>query len=157
MNVDSFIYTINSNDRTNEPLGLVNEYFIQFGGFGNHYSKYYCEVVQLTLSGSIAESLGYVIMLSENLHCDGYHSARPANQATLCCVGTNVDILSTSSGSSFIVDNCQTKREVRLFITGSDYTPLVSGQLGDEPGVGEINQGGTETDWVLTLRMTPIR
>ena len=155
----SFIYTISSQDRVNDKTELPLWYDIDFGGFGVAHStstKYFTEVVQLTLSGSVAEDLGFIILSAKDLHTGGYFSQRPSNECILATVGTNEDILSTSQGSSFIVDDCQTKKRVRLVFYDSNFAPLIVGAAGDSAGAGEIHVLGLETDFILTLRMTPM-
>ena len=157
--MNSFIYTISSQDRINDKNTLPMWYDIDFGGFGISHSsstKYFCEVIQLTLSGSVAQDLGFIILCAKDLHTGGYFSQRPSNECILCTVGTNEDILSTSLGSSFIVDDCQTKKRVRLEFYDSNFALLAVGDVDDAAGAGEIHVLGIETEWILTLRMTPM-
>ena len=50
----------------------------------------------------------------------------------------------------------KTKKRVRLEFYDSNFALLAVGDAEDAPGVGEIHVLGLETDWILTLRMTPM-
>ena len=158
--MNSFIYTITSTDRVNDPQSFVDYYDIDFGGFGvagNASRDYMCEVIQLTLSGSIEQTMGYVLFSAEGLHTGMYHSNRPSNQCLVACISTNEDVLSTSQGTTFTVSDCQTKKRVKFFFTDSRFIPLISGDATDtNVGDSDIHQMGVETDWILSLRLTPL-
>lgn len=154
MHPETFTYTIFSTERTGLG-GLVSEYYIDFGGFGNYTGDYFCEVVRVTLNGNVDPNLGYVLLTAENLHKNGYHSARPSNEITLACIDV-ATLQTTTHGSSFIVQNCGTKRLIKFTLTNSNYAPLDSWLFGDGAGSGEINIDGNVTDWFLSLKLTPI-
>ena len=155
MNAQTFTYTISSIDKKNNIDQLINTYEIDFGGFGAHLGQYHCEVKRFSVNGHVKAELGYVLLTCENLHSSGYHSDRPSNEITLCCLDA-ATLLTTTHGSSFIVPNCSTKRRVKFTLSDSAYLPLTSWQPGDLAGSGEINIDGYESDLMLSLLMTPI-
>ena len=61
----------------------------------------------------------------------------------------NIDMFNSGSGGiSFVVKNIRVKRRIRFKILLQDYTDAISGT--------DINVGGFETKWYVTMRVSPI-
>lgn len=147
MNPETFTYTISSNDRDNDPAGHVNEYFINFGGFGHHTGKYTCEVVSLVTNGYFLENLKYVNFIVDGLHSGGYYSNRPSYECILCAVDV-VHAQTLIKQTTFIIDNCRIKKRVRFSFYSPSYVQLVT--------PAEININNDDVKWSLVLKLTPI-
>jgi hypothetical protein len=153
----SFTYMICSDDRKNTTLPADTYpifYNIDFGGFGEEYDNYMCEVVSLGLSGGTLGSIRYIMMVCENLSNDGYfcRNKLSSNNVILSIIPMSAvqDSLLQSDGGNvkFRVNNCRIFKEVKFYFLRPDFTPVLVG--------GDLNNGGTETNWILTLKMTPI-
>ena len=149
---ESFNYVISSDDRTNNVDQLTNFYEIDFGGFNTTYSDFNIEVVQVILNANVLSSNGYVILIAQDLN-DGYGRFCPkimdGSQAIIGVISTNIDGLISNSNITFRSNNCRMIKRVRFSLHKPNFHPCVSGT--------DINVGGIETRWVLTLKMTPIK
>jgi hypothetical protein len=65
----------------------------------------------------------------------------------VCVIPTNVDVLMSNGGIQFKVNNCRMKKTIKFRFLLPDFSPVVDGT--------DINVGGVETKWLLTLRMVP--
>jgi hypothetical protein len=148
MEKESFNYTISSDDRTNTLANQIY-YDVDFGGFSNNHDDYRVEVVNYILNGSVLETNGYLILIAEDLHDNGVFCNRilSSNESVVCVIPTNVDVLMSNGGVSFKANNCRMKKNVKFKFLLPDFTNVVDGV--------DINLGGVETKWLLTLRMVP--
>ena len=150
MEKDAFNYTISSQDRTNDIGTPTVFYNINFGGFSNLADNYKIEVVNLVLSGSVLEANGYLILTAEGLHDDGIFC--PQKLSTRDCViatiPTNVDTLMSNGGVCFKSNNCRINKNIKFNLLLPNFDSV-------EDDV-DINLGGIETHWLLTLRMIPL-
>lgn len=146
MDKDSFIYTIASTEKkNNDDL----EYVIDVGGFGSSYNHFNIEVLNLVLDGGVDPNDGYLILVCKDLGSSGYFCASklPSNETMICVVGTNDDILMGNGGISFRANNLRMKREVRFKFLLPSLEDVV-----DDVNINVVNI----TDWLLTLKVTPI-
>ena len=149
---ESFNYVISSDDRTNDIGQLTNFYEIDFGGFNTSYDNFNIEVVQVILNGNVLSSNGYLILIAQDLN-DGNSIFCPqildGNQSIIGIISSNIDGLISNSNINFRSNNCRMIKRVRFTLHNSDFNECVSET--------DINIGGIETRWVLTLKMTPIK
>ena len=154
---NSFIYMISSDDRTNTTLPVAGQnifYDFNFGGFSEQYDDYICEVVSFALTGGITAASTYLILCAENLCENGYFCSKMLSrkECVLSVIPLNAvqDAYIQSDGGniSFRVNNCRVSKQITLFIVKPDFSAAVVGT--------EVNAGGIETKWILTLRMRPI-
>jgi hypothetical protein len=148
MEKQSFNYTISSSDRINSADNQIY-YDIDFGGFSSNNDNYKIEVVNCVFSGGVAEDNGYLIMTCDGLNENGVFCRKVLNstESILCVIPVNVDVLMSSGGIEFIANNIRTERRIRIKLLKPDFTPVVDGT--------DINVG-IETEWLLTLRLTPV-
>ena len=146
---NSFIYTLSSDDRVNTAANQIY-YDIDFGGFNYSSDDYYLEVINCVVNGSVLLSNGYLTLIATDLNEDGVFckGVLNANDAIMCHIPTNSDILMSSGGVKFKVKHCGMTKRIRLSLLKPNFAPVVSGT--------DINVGGIETKFVLTLKMTPI-
>jgi len=149
MEKESFNYMISSNDRVNTTANQIY-YDIDFGGLSSQHSDYKIEVVNCIVNGSVLEELGFIMLVCENFHDDGVfcRNLLNSNECVICTIPTNLDVLMSSGGVVFKSSNCRVSKRIRFKFLLPDFTPPVSNT--------DINIGGVETRWLLTLRMTPI-
>jgi hypothetical protein len=147
----SFMYVISNFDKT--QIGVTTTvYDINFGGFSEPYDNYSCEVISMAVVGGITTSQSYYIFVAENLASDGYFCTNKLiNKETIMAIvplNALQDAYIQSDGGNirFTVKNCRVPKQVRFKFLKQDFT---------EAGLGDINSGG-ETNWILTLKMTPI-
>ena len=145
---NSFIYTLSSDDRVNTAVNQI--YDIDFGGFNCSSDDYNLEVINCVVNGSVLVSNGYLTLIATNLNEDGVFckGVLNASDAIMCHIPTNSDILMSSGGVKFKVKDCRMAKRIRLSLLKPNFAPVVSGT--------DINVGGIETKFVLTLKMTPI-
>jgi hypothetical protein len=146
MEKESFIYTIASTEKkNNDDL----EYVIDVGGFGSSFNHFNIEVLNLVLDGGVDPDDGYLILVCKDLGSSGYFctSKLPSNESMLCVVGTNDDILMGNGGITFHANNLRMKREVRFKFLMPSLEDVV-----DDVNINVVNI----TDWLLTLKVTPI-
>lgn len=146
MDKDSFIYTIASTEKkNNDDL----EYVIDVGGFGSSFNHFNIEVLNLVLDGGVEPNDGYLILVCKDFGSSGYFctSKLASNETMICVVGTNDDILMGNGGISFRANNLRMKREVRFKFLLPSLEDVV-----DDVNINVVNI----TDWLLTLKVTPI-
>jgi hypothetical protein len=148
MEKQSFNYTLSSSDRINNEADQIY-YDIDFGGFSTDDENYKIEVINCVLSGAVAETNGYLIMTCNELNENGVFCRKVLNssEAILCVIPVNVDVLMSSGGVEFISNNIRIERRIRIKLLKPDFTPVVDGT--------DINVNA-ETQWILTLRLTPV-
>jgi len=157
MNDESFTYMICSDDRKNTlpAAGQPIIYQIDFGGFSEQYDNYMCEVVSVGITDGLVTNARYLIFACDNLANNGYfcRSKLPSNDVILSLVATTAvgDVLLQTDGgySKFRVNNCRMPKQVTFYFLKPDFSNAIVGT--------DINVGGAETKWMLTLRMTPIK
>jgi hypothetical protein len=153
--MNSFTYMISSQDRTNTlpAAGFGIVYDINFGGFSEQYDDYMCEVISFAATSGFTAATNYWIICAENLAETGYfcRSKLSPRECILSILPLNAtqDAFTQSDGGNikFRINKCRVQREITFFILKPDFTPAVVGT--------DINIG-TETRWLLTLKMTPI-
>ena len=153
---NSFTYVISSDERTNDDVNQIY-YDIDFGGFSEMTQNYYCEVLSFTINARVNAQpalTGYVMFMAENLNDDGFFMVKKiSNRDCLISImplATVFDAMHRHNGStgiSFKVKNCQSRRQIRFKWLKPEFTEVISGT--------DINVGA-ETKWVLVLKMTPI-
>ena len=151
---ESFTYMISSNERTNnDPLvALTNFYDFNFGGFTEPYEEYQVQVLSFSCTGGIPVATGYFIFIVENLDTDGYFCKNMLNnrQVVLTKLPLNAIsdafIQSDNGSTGFKIKNARNVRNVKFSFLTSSFVA---------PAVGTINHQG-ETQWILSLKMTPI-
>jgi hypothetical protein len=155
---ESFTYMICSDDRKNTTLPSAGQpifYDIDFGGFSEQYDNYMCEVISLGISDGILSNARYLMFACENLANNGYfcRGKLASNDVILSIVPTSAlgDVLVQSDGGNakFRVNNCRMLKQVTFYFLRPDFTPAIVGT--------DLNVGGTESKWVLNLRMYPIK
>jgi hypothetical protein len=153
----SFTYTISSDERTNQTLPEAGQkifYTMNFGGFTEQYDNYICEVLSIALSVGVATAQNYLIMTCENLADNGYfcRGKIPRTDVIMGIIPLSAlsDVYVQSDGGTikFTVKNCRIPKQVVFSFLKSDFSPTIVG--------ADLNTGGAETKWLLTLRMTPI-
>jgi len=146
MEKESFTYIICSQEKTNTE---GTHYDIDFGGFGNNNENYKIDVLNFIVNDTLLEPRGFMIFLCEDLADNGSFctSLLNGNQAIITTISTESNSLMSTSGSTFIARNCKQKKRVRFKFVNHDLSDVVDDQ--------DINLG-YDTDWVLTLKMTPI-
>lgn len=148
MQKNSFIYTISSQETTTfHP----SEWTIDVGGFSSApTNNFRIEVINCTFDGGLNPTDGYVMLLAKNLAEDGYfcRSLLPSDEAILCTIGCNDDILMSNGGISFNAKNLRMKRQVIFKLLLSTFDIPVDDV--------NINVGTYESEWLLTLKVTPI-
>jgi hypothetical protein len=145
MEKESFTYILCSQEKTNTDGTFWD---IDFGRFGNNATNYKIDVLNFIVNDTLLTSRGYMVFLCENLADDGSFcsSLLHGNQAVLTTISTDLDSLMSTNGASFIANSCKNKR-IRFKFVNPD--------LSDVEDTVDINYGG-DTNWVLTLKMTPI-
>tara|TARA_R110001606_G_scaffold259498_1_gene407247 strand:- start:331 stop:792 length:462 start_codon:yes stop_codon:yes gene_type:complete len=152
MNTEGTInYVFSSDDRTNTATNQ-NYYDIDFGGFNTSYDNFYCEVLQVILNGNVLGTNGYYYLVAENLS-SGQDRFCPSilnnNETIVGVISANIDGLMTNTNLSFRTSDVRVPKRVRFKLLKSNFNDCVSGT--------DINIGGIETRWVVTMRMTPIK
>ena len=152
MNTEGTInYVFSSDDRTNTATNQ-NYYDIDFGGFNTSYDNFYCEVLQVVLNGNVLGTNGYYYLVAENLS-SGQDRFCPSilnnNETIVGVISANIDGLMTNTNISFRTSDVRVPKRVKFKLLKSDFNDCVSGT--------DINIGGIETRWVVTMRMTPIK
>ena len=157
---NSFTYIISSSDRTNSIGTNTNTYDIDFGGFNSNCNDYSIEILNVLLSENTLQANSMLILVANDLADIGYfcpaslNSSKNAGLVRPTIIGlipllANIDMFNSGSGGiSFIVKNIRIKRRIRFKILLQDYTDAVSGT--------DINVGGFETKWYITMRVSPI-
>ncbi len=149
---ESFNYIVSSDDRTNNVDQLTNFYEIDFGGFNTSYDDFNIEVIQVILNGNVLSSNGYVILIAQDLN-DGHSLFCPqildGNQSIVGVISANIDGLISNSNINFRSNNCRMIKRIRFSLHNPNFNECVSGT--------DINIGGIETRWVLTLKLSPIK
>ena len=144
VNYNSFNYVLSSQDKINMD---ATYYELMFGGFNSQYNDYHVEVIGLVISN--INVLDYTMMTASNLSYDGYFCRNILGSDT--CILANISAESipqmTSNGSSFTVKNCRVPRLVTFKFLNADFTELIDGV--------DINVEA-QSNWLLTLKMTPI-
>ena len=109
-------------------------------------------MVQVILNGNVLSSNGYVILIAQDLN-DGYGIFSPkimdASQAIIGVISTNIDGLISNSNITFRSNNCRMIKRVKFSLHKPDFNECISGT--------DINVGGIETRWVITLKLSPIK
>ena len=153
----SFTYIISSQDRTNTTLpanGATLYYDIDFGGFSEQYEDYMCEVISFALTAGTPGTASYLMFCAEKLAENGYFCKNKLspNECILSVVPLSAaqDSFIQSDGSNirFRVNKCRVQRRITFFFLKPDFTQAIVGT--------DLNIGGVETRWLLTLKMTPI-
>ena len=156
----SFTYVISSSDRTNSIGTNTNTYDIDFGGFNSNCNDYSIEILNVLLSENTLQANSMLILVANDLADIGYFcpaSLTSSKNATLVrptIIGlipliAGIDMFNSGSGGiSFVVKNVRIKRRIRFKILLQDFTDAVSGT--------DINIGGFETKWYITMRVSPI-
>ena len=149
MEKESFNYTISSNDRVNTDANQIY-YDIDFGNMMSPHDNYRIEVVNCIMNGAVEEDNGYLTLVCENLHDNGIfcRNLLNSNECVICTIPTNFDVLMSSGGIVFNASNCRMTKRIRFKLLLPSFVPVTSGT--------DINVGGVETRWLLTLRLTPI-
>ena len=157
---NSFTYIISSNDRVNSVGTNTNTYDIDFGGFHSNCNDYHIEILNVLLSENTLQSNSMLLLVANDLADIGYFcpaSFNPSKNAGIVrptIIGlvpllANIDMFNSGSGGiSFVVKNIRVKRRIRFKILKQDYTDAIDGT--------DINVGGFETKWYVTMRVTPI-
>ena len=157
---NSFTYVISSNDRTNDTAVLTNTYDIDFGGFHESYQTYHIEVLNVILTESTANGKAVFLLVANDLADNGYFCTASLNTSknsaltkptiiAIIPLNVSMDMYNGGSGGiSFIVKNCRFKRKIRFKLINRDYSDCVSET--------DINVGGLETRWYITMRCTGI-
>ena len=148
MEKEAFNYTISSDDRTNTDPDQIY-YDINFGNLNSKYNNFQIEVVNCVLSGDVDNTIGYFIFTVEGLHENGVfcRTLLSSNQAVLCVIPTNADILMSNGGASFRANNLKMTKKITFRLLNPDFTAVSDGS--------DINTSA-ETKWLLTLRLIPI-
>jgi hypothetical protein len=155
---ESFTYMISSDERKNTTFPAAGQpiyYEIDFGGFSEQYDNYICEVVSIAMSVGIATSQNYLIFACDNLADSGYfcRGKIPRSDAILGLIPlsalTDAYIQSDVGIVKFMVKNCRVPRQVVFYFMKSDFSPALVGT--------DLNTGASETKWILTLKLTPIK
>lgn len=151
---ESFTYMISSNERTNNDpnVALTNFYDFNFGGFNEPYEEYQVQVLSFSCTGGIPVATGYYIFVVENLDTDGYFCKKMLTNRQVILTKLPLNAISdafiqSDNGSTgFKIKNARNVRNVKFSFLTSSFVA---------PAVGTINHGG-ETQWILSLKMTPI-
>jgi len=146
MEKESFTYIICSREKTNTE---GTYYDIDFGGFGNNAKHYKIDVLNFIVNNTLLETRGFMIFLCEDLADNGSFctSLLNGNQAILTTISTDINSLMSTNGSTFIARDCKQKKRVRFKFVNPDLSDVVD--------TIDINVNNN-TNWVLTLKMTPI-
>ena len=149
MEKESFNYTISSDDRVNTDANQIY-YDIDFGNTMSHYDNYKIEVVNCIMNGAVVEDNGYLILVCEGLHDNGIfcRNLLNSNECVICTIPTNLDVLMSNGGIVFNASNCRISKRIRFKLLLPSFVPVTSGS--------DINVGGVQTRWLLTLRLTPL-
>ena len=145
-------YIFSSDDRTNSIGTATNVYDINFGGFNTQYDNFYCEVLQVVLNGNVLGTNGYLYLVAENLGAgeDRFCSSILNNNETIVgVISANIDGLMTNTNISFRTSDVRVPKRVRFKLLKPDFNDCVSGT--------DINIGGIETRFVVSMRMIPIK
>ena len=145
-------YVFSSDDRTNSIGTATNGYNIDFGGFNTSYDNFYCEVIQVVLNGNLLGTNGYLYLVAENLASgeDRFCSSiLNNNEAIVGVISTNIDSLMTNTNISFRTRDVRVPKRVTFKLLKPNFADCVSGT--------DINIGGIETRWVVSMRMIPIK
>ena len=154
---ESFSYIISSNERTNEPAtpqNLTNFYDINFGGFREPYEEYKVEVLSFACAGGIPDALvsKYFVFIVENLDADGYFCEKKLTKKQIILstlqINTATSVINyvQNGGVVFKIKNARNVKKVTFKFLRPGF---------NDPDFDEINDGG-ETQWILTLKLTPI-
>ena len=153
---NSFTYVISSDERTNDAVNQIY-YDIDFGGFSEMTQDYHCEVLSFTINGRFNAQpslIGYLMFMAENLNNDGFFMVKKISNRDCLISITPITAINDSyhkntgsTGISFKIKNCQSRRPIRFKWLKPDLTEVILGT--------DINVGA-ETKWVLVLKMTPI-
>ena len=145
-------YIFSSDDRTNSIGTPTNKYEINFGGLNTAYNDFYCEIIQVVLSGSVLGTNGYLYLVAEDLASgeDRFCSSiLNNNEAIVGIISTNIDSLMTNTNISFRTRDVRVPKRVTFKLLKPDFNDCISGT--------DINIGGIETRWVVSMRLIPIK
>lgn len=150
--MDSFNYVISSDDRLNDVGQLTNFYEIDFGGFNTSYDNFNVEIIQVVLNGNVLSSNGYLIMVAQDLN-DGQSVFCPgilnSNESILGVISANIDGLISNSSINLRTNDVRMHKNIVFSLRNPDFSLCVSGT--------DINLGGIETRWVITMKLSPIK
>jgi hypothetical protein len=146
--MNSFTYTISSTDNI---LGLsqANNVKIKVDNFPTQYKYFKCKVINFIINyGSFNNAWrpgSYVMLLCDNL---GMQNISSNNRTAQVIAYTNlIDGVMTNNNGSFIINN----------LNGSTLSfSLVLQSFLYANTATIMNQNGVDTNWTLTLEITPI-
>ena len=145
-------YVFSSDDRTNSIGTPTNVYNIDFGGFNSEYNDFYCEIIQIVLSGNVLGTNGYLYLVAEDLASgqDRFCSSiLNNNEAILGVISTNIDSLMTNTNISFRTRDVRVPKRITFKLLKPNFSYCVSGT--------DINIAGIETRFVVSMRLIPIK
>ena len=145
---NSFNYVISSKDRINQGANPLY-YDINFGGLNTEYDNFYIEVLQCNITSDLNDINDYLVMTCKGLNENGIFCPTNLNadECILCTIPIDIrDTKQGFGGISFRSNNCRMLKTIRITFLTQDMVPVIASD------VNTIN----ETQWILTLRMTPI-
>ena len=149
---ESFIYTFSSKDNLTASNMI---YEIDFGGGELNYDNYQCEVINAGHTGRVRADLHWYFLVMGGINNNGnfFRNRLPNREVVLCTLPTGASgdqylRFTGSSGITFNLTNCRIKQRVKMRFIRPDFLLLASGS--------DINIGGVNTEWFVTLKMTPI-
>jgi hypothetical protein len=145
--LQSFNYVISSTEKVNAGTGVV--YDIDLGNLNNSHDEYLVEVLDLSIDGKVLNSAGYIILTAENFAENGFfcRNKLSTNESIIAAINVNDNVLYGVGGTKFKAKGFRMKKRVRFNMRKFDLDLAVSGT--------DINVGG-DSEWLLTLKMTPI-
>tara|TARA_R110000851_G_scaffold38124_3_gene98030 strand:+ start:2427 stop:2738 length:312 start_codon:yes stop_codon:yes gene_type:complete len=101
------------------------------------------------ISGAVNEDNGYLILICEGLNNNGVFCPKVlnSNDSIICTIPVNYDVLMSSGGIEFTANSIRIAKTIRFSLLTSSFDPVVSGV--------DININ-VETQWILTLKITPV-
>ena len=145
--LQSFNYVISSTEKVNAGTGVV--YDIDLGNINNIHNEYLVEVLDLSIDGKVLNTAGYLILTAENFAEDGFfcRNKLSANECIISAINVNEQVLYGVGGTKFKAKGFRMNKRIRFNMRKFDLDLAVSGT--------DINVGG-DSEWLLTLKMTPI-
>ena len=143
---ESLIYVINSTEKTNSGTGVT--YDIDFGNLNSQYDDFMVEVIGCSINETVLAG-DPIVLTAENFantgsFCSGLLNS---NECVVSILNTDSASLSGSTGIMFKASDLRRKRRITFNMRTMDMALATS--------TTDINVG-SDTIWMLTLKLTPL-
>jgi hypothetical protein len=145
-NVNSFMYTISSTNRSNF-LDECNDCTLIIGPIYSNSSKWYVQCSTFLITANLlTDPPEFVHLVADDWSINGVSIGLSSNQLIIGTLQTNINIAAMVSGNGyhFIVENMTTPQAIRFRLYNPDLSPVSD----------DVTSLGSE--WSISLLFTPI-